>query len=67
MAFGPPAVDLVQPMPYTARRESMHALQERGGIMRPGRTAATPRHPRTELGDGLPGPDDAPTIAVVDG
>jgi NAD(P)-dependent dehydrogenase (short-subunit alcohol dehydrogenase family) len=59
---------LEQPMPYTARRESMHALRERESIMA-SRAAVSAEKPRpvTELVDGLPATGGDAMIDVVDG
>jgi NAD(P)-dependent dehydrogenase (short-subunit alcohol dehydrogenase family) len=59
---------LEQPMPYTARRESMFALRERESIMasRAAVSADKPR-PVTELVDGLALAGGEAVIDVVDG
>jgi citronellol/citronellal dehydrogenase len=59
---------LAQPMPYTGRRESMHLLRQREGIMASRVAGGRAAHdPPRELANGLDEVLSATTISVVDG
>ncbi len=56
---------LRQPAAYTGRRESMHALREREGIMATRARTPSPHDPPLDLFDGLY--DSSGNAAFVDG
>ena len=58
---------LRQQLPYTGRRESMHVLRDREGIMASRVAAPAERKPLTLVADGLPSAEEVSYIDVIDG